>query len=404
MVTDVLSFDEARARLLSDVDRLSVERVSLLAAAGRVLAADLAAGDPLPRFDHSSMDGYAVATSEFEGSGPWTFRVTGLGGAGTAPDSLPVGSAARIFTGAPLPHRADAVVMQERAARAGQDVCFDSKPDRGQHVRHAGEDLARGAVAIEGGTRLGAGSLALAAMLGRVELSVARRPRVTILATGDELCGPGEALGPATIHESNAPALAALALQAAATPRLAPLVRDDAGAMKRAVEEALEGTDLLLTVGGVSVGDHDLVRPALERAGVVLDFWKVAMKPGKPVAVGRAGGRHVLALPGNPASAIVTFALFGIPLLRALQGDRTPCAMAIPARANAPRVRAADRVEFVRAVLRTQDGALVAFANDNQASGAATSVARSDGLMVVPAGDHPLAAGSPVEFLRWADA
>jgi molybdopterin molybdotransferase len=159
-----------------------------------------------------------------------------------------------------------------------------------------------------------------------------------------------------------------------------------------------------VTVGGVSVGDYDVVRPALERAGVTLDYWKVAIKPGKPLAVGRRQGVHVLGLPGNPASAIVTFALFGVPLLRALQGDARPVAQPLPARLAAARKRPQDRLELVRATLHVEEGGLVARAHDNQSSGAATSLARSDGLAFVPAGEGPIAAGAVVDFLRCGDA
>jgi molybdopterin molybdotransferase len=240
-------------------------------------------------------------------------------------------------------------------------------------------------------------------MAGRVELPVRRRPRVTILCTGNELRGPGEAPRPATIPESNSVALAALAEQAGATTRIAPLARDDAAVVERAVRDALDGTDVLLTVGGVSVGDHDVVRPALERAGVTLDFWKVAIKPGKPMAVGRTATAYVLGLPGNPASALVTVAVFGAPLLRALQGDARGVPMGLPARMAHARKRSPDRVEFVRGVLGRDGAGLVATALDNQAAGAATTLATSDGLIVVPPGPQPVERGSAVDFLRWVD-
>jgi molybdopterin molybdotransferase len=180
-------------------------------------------------------------------------------------------------------------------------------------------------------------------------------------------------------------------------------VSDDPAAIEEAVGAALEGTDLLITVGGVSVGDRDFVRPALERVGVTLDFWKVAIKPGKPLVVGSRKATHVLGLPGNPASALVTMALFGAPLLRVLQGDTRPVPTPFAARLDRGRKRSPDRMEFVRATLHVVDGALVARAHDNQASGAATSLATSDGLAMVPPGESPLEPTARVDFLRWND-
>ena len=184
---------------------------------------------------------------------------------------------------------------------------------------------------------------------------------------------------------------------------MAPIARDEPDEVTRAIADALEGTDVLLTVGGVSVGDHDVVRPALERAGVALDFWRVAIKPGKPLAVGKTSSARVLGLPGNPASAVVTFAMFGAPLLRALQGDARPDALRLPVRLAASRKPPRDRLELVRAALEVEGGLLRARVHDNQSSGAATSLATSDGLAMVPPGPNALEAGAPVEFVRWSD-
>jgi len=291
---ELLAFDTARSRLLADVRRMGPERVAVADAAGRVLSEGLVAHEPLPRFDNSAMDGYAVATADLEGGGPFTLDVAGESSAGAEPPWLARGAACRIFTGAPVPERADAVIMQEHVTRDDDVVSFATRPRPGQNVRHAGEDLARDAVAIAARTRLTAGGLALAAMLGRSELTVSRRPVVTIVCTGDELRSAGDEARPASIPESNSAPLAALARQAGAVVRVAPITRDDPRATLRAIEQALDGTDLLLTVGGVSVGDHDVVRPALEQAGVTLDFWRVAIKPGKPIAFGRSARAAVL--------------------------------------------------------------------------------------------------------------
>jgi molybdopterin molybdotransferase len=401
---DLLGFEEARARLLAHVRRLGPERVAVAEAAGRVVAEDLVAGEPLPRFDHSAMDGYAVATPDLTGDGPWELDVAGESSAGREAPWLARGAACRIFTGAVVPEGADAVVMQENVEREGDVIRLAARPRPGQHIRRAGEDLPAGSVAIGAGTRLTAGGLALAAMLGRSEVVVARRPVVTIVCTGDELRSPGDEVRPAAIPESNSAPLSVLARQAGASVRVAPIARDDPRGTVRAIEQALEGTDLLLTVGGVSVGDHDVVRPALEQAGVALDFWRVAIKPGKPIAFGRGPRADVLGLPGNPASAIVTFTLFGMPLLRAMQRDARPLPLLLRARLVSPRKRPADRLELVRAMLQLDSGMLAARVHDNQSSGAATSLAHSDGLAFVPAGEGSLAAGAFVEFLRWSDA
>jgi molybdopterin molybdotransferase len=400
----MLAFDEARARLLADVRRVSNERVPLGEAAGRVLAEDLVAREPLPPFDYSAMDGYAVATTDLEGEGPFSLAVDGQSQAGQEAPALLPATACRIFTGAPIPQRANAVIMQEHGTREGSVFRFEARPKRGQHIRRAGEDLARDAVGCAAGTRLTAGALALAAMLDRSELVIARRPCVTIVCTGDELRPPGSEKRPASIPESNAVPLAALAHQGGASVRIAPVVRDESGATRRAIEAALDGTDLLLTVGGVSVGDHDVVRAALKDAGVDLDFWKVAIKPGKPLAVGAGAKARVLGLPGNPASALVTFAMFGMPLLRAMQGDAQPLPMPLVARLPTARKRSADRLEFVRATLRVEAGVLTADAHDNQASGSATNLAHSDGVALVRPGHEALEAGAFVDFIRWRDA
>lgn len=404
MASKLLSFEEARGRLLAGARVLAPERVPLVEASGRVLTEALVAGEPLPGFDHSAMDGYAVDAAGFTGEGPWLLAVVGESSAGKRAPALAPGSACRIFTGAAVPEGADAVVMQENVTREGDRVTLAARPKVGQNIRRRGEDIAIGAEAVARGTRLTAGALALGAMLDRAEVAVARRPRVTIVCTGDELRPAGTTPAPATIPESNSGALAALARQAGAEVRVAPIVRDDPAAVDRALREALGGADVLVTVGGVSVGDYDVVRPALERAGVAIDYWKVAIKPGKPIAVGRRGETHVLGLPGNPASAIVTFVLFGAPLLRALQGDASPVAPLLPVRLAQARKRPPERLELVRCTLHVEGRDLVARAHDNQSSGAATSLASSQGIAFVPAGPAPVEAGESVDFLRWSDA
>jgi molybdopterin molybdotransferase len=401
----MISFDEAEKRFLALglETSLGAERVAIDAASGRVLAEELRSPADLPAFDYSAMDGYAVAVASFDGAGPWTLPVLGESRTGGMPDDLLPGCACRIFTGAPIPRGADAVVMQERVTRAGDRATFDAKPKGGAHIRRRGEDLARDAVAIARGTRLRPAHIGLAATCDRAWVEVARRPIVTILSTGDELRAPGTPAAPGretSIPESNGVALRAMAERAGAIARIAPIVQDDREATERAVAVALEGGDVLVTVGGVSVGEHDWVRPALEGIGVTLDFWKVAIKPGKPLVLGRRGRSIVIGLPGNPASAMITFALFGLPLLRAMQGDRAPVAPRRRARCMNGFARAeAGRTEFVRATLtRGDDGETWAIPLGNQASGATSSLASADALLRIPAEVTRVANGDGCEI------
>jgi molybdopterin molybdotransferase len=294
--------------------------------------------------------------------------------------------------------------MQEDVARDGDHVTFRAAPPAGAHVRHAGEDLKEGELALDRGTRLGAFQLALAASLDYPEVTVSTRPRVSIVCTGDELRAPGEPSRPGSIAECNSIGLRALAEQAGAVVRVGPLVGDDREAARAAIEEGLRGADLLVTVGGVSVGDHDVVRPALERAGVELDFWKVAIKPGKPLALGRAGAARVLALPGNPASSMVTFALFGLPLLRTMQGDSRPIPFRLKAELDGAVTRKPGRLEFMRSQLVLHEGRVGVRTLSNQASGAVTSMAWADALAVIPADATSLPRGEIVDVLRLRDA
>lgn len=399
----MLSFHEARTRLLSSITRLPLERIFLLQAAGRVLAEDVHARTALPPFDASAMDGYALALSSLQGDGPWSLPLVGESRAGAEPPALLPGTTCRILTGAPLPSGADTVVMQEVTERINDRVFFTQRPRLRDHIRPAGEDLDQGAVGLTRGTRLGAPQLSLAAMLDRSELLVTRRPRVTILATGDELRTPGSPSSPASIPESNSVGIAALAAQAGALVTIAPLCPDEPDATASAIADALRGTDLLLTVGGVSVGDHDVVRPALERSGVTLDFWKVAIKPGKPIAVGHSTHGHVLGLPGNPVSALITFALFGVPLLRALQGDAHPLPPIHKIPLGAPIQHRLGRTEFVRATLAFQDGESTVSPLRNQASGAMISLAHCDTLAILPHDVESLPQGARIETLRLID-
>jgi len=401
----MMSFEEARERLLKDVPCLPSERVAVEAALGRVLAEALVASAPIPPFAYSAMDGYALATRDLAGPAPWLLPIRGESRTGRPSPALEPATACAISTGAEVPAGADAVLPREVVDATPDGIRFDGKVRAGQHIRKAGEDLAPGAVALAAGSRIGPGALGLAASLDATELVVARRPRVTILCTGDELRVPGSAPVAGKIPESNSAPLAALAGMAGATVRRQPPVGDDRDATERAIREALDGTDLLLTVGGVSVGDHDWVRPALESEGVALDFWKVSIKPGKPLAFGRhqGGTAAVLGLPGNPASALITFALFGMPLLRAMQGDRAPVPSFVALPLATRLAHKMGRLEFVRVALEPRDGRLSVVPFENQASGAHTSLAWAAGLALVPGEVETLEPGALVEVLRLQD-
>jgi molybdopterin molybdotransferase len=395
----MLDFELARQRIVEQVTPLGTELIPVDDADGRVLAEDLVSGLDLPAFDYSAMDGYAVVSTDFRGAGPWQMPVAFEQRAGATGGTLQAGSAARIFTGAPLPEGADAVVMQEDTVRTGEQVTIQGAPPRGNHVRRRGEDLAAGAVALTRGTRLNAFRLGLIAALDLSHAPVTKRPRVALLCTGDELRDAGSFARAGSIPDSNGPSLAALARRAGANVVRLPRTADDLEATRAALREALASCDVLLTVGGVSVGDHDVVKQALEAEGVGIDFWKVKIKPGKPLAFGRREQTFVLGLPGNPVSAQLTLCLFGLPLLRALQGDARATPAPVKVRLASAIAQKPGRLGFYRARLEGD----VAHVHRNQASGAPTSMARADVLVMVPEDSTGIAAGGEASALRLDD-
>lgn len=400
----MITFEEALLRVLETANPLGAERVSLENALNRVLAEDIQSLCAMPPFDNSAMDGYAVASDDFQGSGPWYLGVHGSSAAGGAPPQpLLPNSACRIFTGAPLPARADSVLMQEEVTREGDTITVPNIPFAGQHVRLAGSDLASGQVALPFGSRMKPGKIALAASLDRPFVLVARRPIVTVLCSGDELRSPGDAPRPGSIVESNGFFVAQAARMAGASARVAPFVRDDLDAARDAIDTALRTSDLCVTIGGVSVGDHDVIRPALEQAGVELEFLRVAIKPGKPLCMGRKGTSYVLGLPGNPASASLTFLLFGVPLLRALQGDAAPVAPRIRMTVRGSYHKKPGRTEFLRASLACEEGKEIAVLLPNQSSGAVTSFAEADVLAILPTDAAAVHDGDTLETIRIND-
>jgi molybdopterin molybdotransferase len=395
-------FEEARTCVIS-VARSGPaprqERVLLGQAAGRVLAETVVSPVQVPASDYSAMDGYAVSTADFAEGGEKRLVLAGECRAGHPSVNVSAGTCVRIFTGAHIPPGADAVVMQENVFANGHTVTFPERPKLGDHIRRSGEDLQVGQDVLKSGTRLTGFHLGLLASVERTEVSVAVRPQVVIVCTGDELRPPGSSFGSGTLAESNSVALGALIESAGGRAVRAPIVKDQLAEMKAALLAAKRGADVIVTVGGVSVGDHDVVEPALVELGAEICFHKVKMRPGKPVLFARWGEVLVLGLPGNPSSAQVTFSLFGYPLLRALQGDAFPLPQQRRAALRQSFGQKPGRVGFYRAHL--QDGAAEILGN--QASGASTSMAWANALAVVGENQEVISAGEEVRLIAYAD-
>jgi molybdopterin molybdotransferase len=391
----LLSIEAARAEVASRCAPLTAEPVAIEDARGRVLAADLLAIADVPGFDNSAMDGFAVRSDASSGA----LRIVDESRAGRpASRALADGEAIRISTGAALPAGADAIAPVERVHEADGHVTLTTPVAPGQHVRRAGEDLCAGTVALTAGTVLGPGALSVAVGAGAGTLSCARRPRVAILSTGDELRPPGSPLGPGEIHNSNAVMLAALAAQEGAEIVTATAVGDTREATKTALSTALGEADVVVLSGGVSVGPHDHVKPALEALGVTERFWRVDLQPGKPTWFGTRDAQPVFGLPGNPVSSFVTFALFARPALRALQG-----ANPLPPREQATLtedVLRRGRTQAVRVRLNASDGTLRATPTGAQGSHVTASLAAADALAFVATGDGLAEAGAQVPVER----
>jgi molybdopterin molybdotransferase len=400
----MLSFEQALESLLAAAQPVEeIRHVPLTAAAGRVLAAAQESTVAVPPLDNSGMDGYAVRCADVPGAGtclPVAQRIP----AGTVGTTLRPGCAARIFTGAPVPAGADAVVMQELCEHGDHGVVINHVPRPGENIRRAGEDIAVGAAILAAGIRLRPQDIALAASAGLPELPVFRRVRVGVFFTGDELVQPGEPLPPGAIYNSNRYALRALLEGLGCEVRDLGTVPDNLPATREALRRAAADNDLIVTSGGVSVGEEDHVRPAVEAEGS-LDMWKIAIKPGKPLAFGEvrrnggSGKAWFIGLPGNPVSAIVTFLVMVRPFVLRLQGvaDVAPCAFDLRADFDWPHPDA--RREFLRARLNGLGGAEL---YPNQGSGVVTSLVWGDGLVVNPPG-QAIARGDTVRFIPFAE-
>jgi molybdopterin molybdotransferase len=391
-VTDLISITEARRRVLDAVTRLGDEDVSLDAALGRVLAEDVTSAIDVPPFDSSGMDGYALLAGPEAG-----LEVIDEARAGhPASEAVRPGAAIRISTGAAIPEGANAVVPVERTTAVTGGPVRVPETEPGANIRRAGEDIRVGDVLLRAGTTLGAAELGVAASVGRASLRCALRPRVVVLATGDELTPPGEPLGPGRIYGSNGFALGAQVERAGATLAGRGTVPDTPDGTREAIREALEQADVVIVSGGVSVGPHDHVKDALHELGVEEHFWGVLLRPGKPTWFGTRDGTLAFGLPGNPVSAMVTFQLFARPALAALQGA-APSALRATAVLAHPIARNPRREEAVRVRLRHTDQGLEAETTGEQGSHMLTSMLGADGLAMIAPGEGELAAGERVD-------
>ena len=393
----MLAFEDAQRYLADYAPPLAgIETTPLDEAAGRVLARTLTAALDMPPADNSAMDGYALRCADVAPGAALPVQQRCY--AGEAPEALLPGQAIRLFTGSLLPDGADAVVMQEDAAEADGKVAISRPPLPGQHIRRRGEDVAAGAVLLEAGCVLGPGHIALLASQGMAEVPVFPRLKVGILTSGDELVAPGEARAPQQIYNSNGAMLAALAAGMGARVAARRHARDVEDELRQAFAELARECDLVLSVGGVSVGERDLVKPVLAGLGAELDLWKVRMKPGKPVALARLGATPVVCLPGNPVSAYVVFALLVTPLMRRMQGrgECFPPVGQLPLASGAQR-KDCGREDFLR--VRLEDGARLQ-PHGRQAAGIISALPASSGLARLPA-DRQLADGDRVAYYDW---
>ena len=392
---DLLTIDDALARIVENAQLLPVESVPVTAAIGRVVREPATAHVDLPPFPSSAMDGFAVRASETPGELPIAYRVA----AGAPPPGpLPVGAAAGISTGGTVPAEADAVVPVEIAEDLGSNVVIAGAAVPGQHVRPRGGDISAGAIVVSEGARLGAAQIGALAATGVAEVACSIRPRVAVIATGSELRSAGDVLAAGQIYESNRAMIAAVLTRANAEVDILPVVEDDADAHREAIARGLE-SDVLVTSGGVSMGEHDLVRRVAADLGVREIFWGVAVKPGKPLSFGARDRTLVFGLPGNPVSSLVGAIVFVTTALLALQGARNSLPRYVSGVTSTTFRRNPHRDEFVRAV-RMDDGDAVRLEPIvGQESHMIARAAAADALVHVPRGDGDLEAGSLVRFL-----
>ncbi|MGV0817981.1 molybdopterin molybdotransferase MoeA [Martelella sp. AMO21009] len=399
MADPLLSVERAGEILLEHAPRVSdTETVALAEASERVLGEDIVSRITQPPFSASAMDGYAVRATDIGPAGA-ELQVIGEVAAGAMPDAhVTAGTAMRIFTGAPLPQGADSVVIQENTEKRGDaGVFFKTAAAVGDNVREAGQDFADGDILLSHGRALDARALSLAAAGGHATLSVFRRPRIAVLATGNELVPPGTLPGPGQISASGSVAITALARNNGADVIDLGIAGDSESAIRRAVEKAVEAkVDILVTIGGASVGDHDLIRPTLSAMGMELDFWKIAMRPGKPLMVGRLADMRVLGLPGNPVSSFVCALLFAEPLIRHV-GHFPPRQRETTAIAASTLAENGPRQHYMRGRF-DPEGRVAPFAR--QDSSLQATLAEADCLIIRPPHAKAVEAGETVRIVK----
>lgn len=392
----LIPYEEALQRLLeSSTTAVVTETVKLADAAGRVLAQNAVSKIAVPPADNSSMDGYAIATGDLLSSVslPLSQRIP----AGTAPEVLLRGSCARIFTGAEIPDGADAVVMQEDVQVEGENIVFPQNVPVGENIRRKGQDIETGDTILSVGRRLQPADLGMLASVGFAEVEVFKPLKVAILSTGDELVEPGQPLESGQIYNSNRYILTGLLTALGMQVVDLGCVEDSRDATLKALETAAENADAIISTGGVSVGEEDHVKGAIETLGV-LDMWKIKIKPGKPVAYGRVGSTPFIGLPGNPTSTLLTFCLLARPMLLQLQGELYRAPLEVKVKASFERKRQNKRQEYLRA--RLEHGVAAPF--NNQSSGVLTSASWANGLVVVPP-DTLVAQGDEVSFIPFSE-
>lgn len=399
--------EEVRAEVLAAVRPLAPVRLPIAAVAGLVLAEPIAAAEDVPPFANTAMDGYAVRAVDTVGAeqdAPVTLQVVGDLPAGRAPDgSVGPGEAIRIMTGAPIPVGADAIVPVERTSRdCATRVQIHAAAGPGAHIRAAGGDVAAGDAVFASGAVLNPAAVGVLASLGVVEVAVHPRPRVAVLATGDELVDGDAPLAPGQIRNSNGPMVRALVAEAGCEVVDLGIARDDEAALEATLLDAADRCDLIVTTGGVSVGDYDVVKAVLSRIGALV-WSQVAIKPAKPLAFGVIGATPIVGLPGNPVSAHVSFELFARPALRRLAGHGDLDRPVVTATAAAPFTRRADgKVHFDRVVVALGPGGFSARRSGEQGSNVLSAMARANGLAVIPDGDG-VAVGGPVRVMLIGD-
>lgn len=403
MIQPMLSLEEAQERVLRAFEPLPAQRVPILDAFGRVLAADARAGTDIPPYANSSMDGYAVQAADTSGASsadPAHLQLTGELPAGTVPDQeVTSGTAVRIMTGAPLPPGADAVVKVEDTEIEDDTVDIFTEVESGNYVRPAGEDVQAGTVVLPQGRRLRPQDIGMLAALGYSEVLVARRPRVAILATGDELVPIDQPLAPGKIRNTNTYSNAAQVIQHGGEPVLLGIARDTVAELTDRIQAGLrQNVDLFLTSGGVSVGDFDLVKDVLATEGE-MDFWRVRMKPGKPLAFGHIRDVPILGLPGNPVSVMVSFEMFARPAMLKMQGVSDWQRPTVDATLMDEIPHKDQRRHFVRVRLEWEDDGYRAYLTGAQGSGILSSMVQANALAVIPEDWDHAAAGAHVRVI-----